>query len=56
MQAYCEDCGYKSKDFDTERETVGDVSLDGGYFMSDKKGGSITKCPSCGQDTLALYD
>lgn len=56
MYAFCEDCEYRTEDFETERETVGEVGIDGGYIMSDKNGGCYTKCPQCDQDTLMIYD
>jgi hypothetical protein len=50
---YCEN---KECSFDLGKTTMGQavfqISMDGGYVQFDGKGGLITECPSCHEDTL----
>lgn len=52
---YCEECGYETGCMNMDK-AVFKVNMQGGYFMYDSEGGSITKCPACGFDGLIADD
>ena len=55
VDVYCEECSYEVGYVDF-RSAVFKINMHGGYFMFDGEGGSETKCPECGKDSLTTSD
>ena len=51
----CNECSYNTGLMDC-KSAVFKVNMQGGYFMYDGEGGSESKCPVCGQDSLTTRD
>lgn len=51
VDVFCDECSYKTG-FMTFKSAVFKINMQGGYFMYDGEGGSVSKCPSCGLDRL----
>ena len=48
-------CSYEGTGHMRIDSAVFKVNMQGGYYMFDGEGGSISKCPICGKDSLYLY-
>lgn len=51
----CGECAYTTGYMDL-KSAVFKVNMQGGYFMYDGEGGSVTKCPVCELDRLHTTD
>lgn len=51
--AYCEDCDYETGSMPM-KDLVFKLSMEGGYIISDKRGGYSSQCPKCGSSNLSL--
>ena len=47
----CEECAYESGEMDI-KSAVFRINMQGGYFMFDGEGGTISKCPKCEEDSM----
>ena len=48
-------CSYEGTGYRRIESAVFKVNMQGGYYMYDGEGGSISKCPVCGKDSLLIY-
>lgn len=52
---HCEECDYETG-LMRLKDGVFKVNMEGGYFMYDGEGGSVTCCPLCKKDKLITED